>query len=68
VEDMPDGHPDRPAVERVGAGGVQEDAPQPEGGGFAEPGPDFLGVVEALEDGYEGRSSVWGACPDGVDE
>jgi hypothetical protein len=48
---MPNGHPDRPAVERVGARRVEEDACHPEGGGVAEQGPDVLMVVEALEDG-----------------
>jgi hypothetical protein len=48
---MPNGHPDRPAVERVSARRVEEEACHPEGGGVTEQGPDVLMVVEALEDG-----------------
>ena len=53
VEDMPDRNPDRPAVEGIGGGRIEEDAAHPEGGGVAEQGPDVLVVVEALEDGDE---------------
>ena len=55
VQDMSDGHPDRPAVERVGTGGVQKNTGYPESGGIAEQGADVLVVVEALEDGDKGR-------------
>jgi catechol 2,3-dioxygenase-like lactoylglutathione lyase family enzyme len=66
VEDVPNGYPDRPAVERVGARRVQEDACHSEGGGVAEQGPDILMVVEALEDGDEQGSSLWSGCSRGV--
>ena len=53
VEDMPYRNPDRPAVEGIGGGRIEEDTAHPEGGGVAEQGPDVLVVVEALEDGDE---------------
>ena len=57
---MSDGHPDRSAVERVGAGRIEQEAGHPERGGIAEEGPDVLVIIESLEDGDQPRSSVPG--------
>ena len=50
AQHVPERHPGRPPVERVGGRGVEEDGVGAEGGGVAEDGADVLVVVDALED------------------
>ena len=50
AQHVPERHPGRAPVERVGGRGVEEDGIGAEGGGVAEDRPDVLVVVDALED------------------
>ena len=49
LQHVSDRHPDRPAVERIGTGRVEQYRPHPEGGRVSEQGPDVLVVVQSLQ-------------------